>query len=68
MVTFIALSVATSLAIEACLENGSPRSFRRAACSTVARADSTAAAMSASTNASPWCSMIGLPKVSRPLA
>ena len=66
VVTFMALSVATNL-IEAWVRKGT-WSRSRAADRYVARADSTAAAMSASTNASPWWSMIFLPKVSRSLA
>ncbi len=64
----MALSVATIFAIDASVLNGSPWSRRRAAARYVARADPTAAAMSASTNARPWWSMIFLPKVSRSLA
>ena len=64
----MALSVATSLAIDAWVLNGRPWSRSRAAERYVARADSTAAAMSASTNARPWWSMIFLPNVSRSLA
>ena len=65
VVTFIALSVATSLAMEASRVKGRPASLSRAAARAMARADSVAAPMSARTKASPWCSMIGLPKVSR---
>ncbi len=61
MVTFIAASVQISLAIAACWVKGRPRSRRRAACRYVDRADSTAAAMSASRNWMPWNSAIGCP-------
>ena len=61
----MALSVATSLATEASRENGSPASRSRAAWSIVARAETMAASMSASTKARPWWSMIRVPKVSR---
>ena len=68
MVTRIALSVAVSFAIEAWRVNGRPALRSRAACRYVARADSTAAAMSASRNASPWWPKTGLPNDSRSLA
>ena len=45
-----------------------PKSRSRAAYKYVARADSTAAAMSASTNAKPSCSIMGLPNAGRCLA
>ncbi len=64
----MALSVATSLAIEASRENGRPASLSRAACRVIARAVCTAASMSASTKPRPWWSMIRRPKVSRSLA
>ena len=64
----MALSVATSLAIEASRLNGSPRSRSRAACRVIARAAWVLASMSARMKASPWWSMIRLPKVSRSCA
>ena len=53
VVTFIAASVATSLATLACCEYGLPRSRLRAASRYVARALATAAAMSANKKPSP---------------
>src|SRR4051794_41910981 len=64
----MALSVHTSFAMLASLEYGLPWSLSRAAERYVARADSTAAAMSDNKKASPWWSMIGAPNVVRSLA
>jgi hypothetical protein len=47
------------------LEYGLPASLSRAAARYIAREVSPAAGMSASRKPSPWCSMMGTPKVSR---
>ena len=60
-----AISEANSLAMQASLRQGSPRSLRWAALSTSWRAASMRVAMSASRKATAWCLKIGLPKASR---
>nr|CRL72825.1 hypothetical protein CPGR_00966 [Mycolicibacter nonchromogenicus] len=64
-VTSLQYSLARYFAMPAATSLRSPESFRRAALTTMRWAASTLVAISASPNATAWCSAIGLPKVLR---
>ena len=63
--TFMAVSAANSLAIDASFVYGRPASLSVAALSVMSRAPSTAVAMSASIQPTIWCSPIGTPNALR---